>query len=160
MRRMAVAMTLMALVAVGCGGGSNNTSSTTTPASVEPTGSTVSTGGFDPATCSAVSESLSAAAAAIPAAINGSSGDIQQQVDALQAALASAPDDIKADLQTVTDGYAHWLQVWQDANIQPGQIPSAEVISQLTEAAQAVTSTDFNAAVGRISTWIQANCTA
>jgi hypothetical protein len=65
---------------------------------------------------------------------------------------------IKADLQTIADGYAAFAQILADANLTPGQIPSPEVAQQLADAAASLDTTDFKAAADRVSAWFANQC--
>jgi hypothetical protein len=156
---MAMAMTLVGLVAVACGGGSKSTSSTTTPASVETTGSTAgSVGGVDTTQCIAAGQAIAAAEAAIPQAIAGNVPDLSSQLQAMQTFAASAPEEIRSDLGVVVDAFAQFAQIIQDANLQPGQTPSAATIAQLTQAASALNTTEITTALQNVNTWIAQNC--
>jgi hypothetical protein len=157
MKRLSVSAALLGLLFVACGGGSTSGSSTTPPTNVTTTGDTV-TGGLDLSQCNAAAAAMAAAAAAVPQAISGVGGDIQQSVDQLRAATEAAPEEIRADLQTVTDGYAAVAEILAGASIQPGQLPSAEVLQQLAAAGQQINATDFQAAVGRVAAWFQNQC--
>jgi hypothetical protein len=155
---MAMAMTLVGLVAAACGGGSNSSSSTTTPPSVETTGTAGSIGGFDTTQCIAAGQAIAAAEAAIPQAIAGTVPDLSTQLQAMQTFAQSAPEEIKADLQVVVDAFGQFAQIIQDANLQPGQTPSAATIAQLTQAASALNTSEITTALQNVNTWIAQNC--
>jgi hypothetical protein len=154
MKRSVIGMGLLVLLVAGCGGSS--TPATTTLGPVTTTGGIP--GGFTSGQCASAAQAMAAAAAAVPQAITGAGVDISQSVAQLQAAVDAAPDDIKADLQVVSDGYAQFAQVLADANIQPGQIPPAAVLQQLTQAASSLNTDAFKAAVDRVGTWFRDEC--
>jgi hypothetical protein len=152
MKRLAIGAAALALLLAGCGN-----DSAPSPGSVATSiGNAV--GGLDTTQCTDAATAMGQAAAAVPLAISGQSVDVQGSVDKLQAAVDAAPDDIQPDLQTVADGYSAFAQVLTDANLQPGQIPSAAVIQQLTDAAQALDTDAFKAAADRVNTWLRDQC--
>ena len=68
------------------------------------------------------------------------------------------PEEIRADVQTLASAYGQYIDVLQDAGLEPGEIPSAEQAQELQEALQAVGTADVNAASERLGTWTTENC--
>jgi hypothetical protein len=156
MRRFSGVVLLAGVLLVGCGGGSGDNGTVAT----SPAASGAVAGSIDAGKCADAATAMAAAAAAIPQAIGGTAGDLTTSVDQLQALTDAAPADIRADLQIVTDGYAKIVQILADANFDPnsGQVPSADVIAQLTAAAQELDKAEFRDATTRVNAWFANGC--
>jgi hypothetical protein len=169
--RFVAVLIVGAFVLAACGGGDDG--DTVSPAAGDTGGDTVSpaagdtggdTGGvggaFDAAECAQVVAAMSAAAAAVPAAMSGGAGDLSTSLDQLQAFAEAAPEEIRADLMLVYEGYGAYMAAMQDAGYDPssGEAPSAEVIAAMEAASQQLSDPDFAAASDRVSAWFATNC--
>jgi len=144
-------------VLAACGGG--NDANTASPAGGG--GDVGGVGGaLDAAECAQVVAAMSAAAAAVPQAMSGEAGDLSTSLDQLKAFAEAAPEEIRADLLLVYQGYGDFMGAMQDAGYDPssGQPPSAEVIAAMQAASVKLQSADFVAASGRVSAWFKSNC--
>jgi len=115
---------------------------------------------FDAAECAEVINAMAAAASAMPAAMSGSAGDLEQSVEAMQAFAAEAPEEIREDFQLLAEAYARMGQILADSGYDPasGQPPSAEVMAALQEAGAELNSADFQGASERITAYFEAEC--
>ena len=148
-----------AFVLAACGG--DNGTDAASPAAGDGGGDTGVVGGaFDAAECAQVVAAMSAAAAAVPAAMSGGAGDLSQSLDQLQAFAEAAPEEIRADLTLVYEGYGAFVAAMQDAGYDPssGQPPSAEVIAAMEQASQQLSDPEFTAASDRVGAWFSTNC--
>ena len=160
---MATMLRSVALVALGsvllvaCGGGDGGGGAS----SVASVGSPVGGGSmFDAATCARAGAAVAAAFSAVPAAMSGSSTDLQSSIDQMQAFAAEAPDEIKDDLNTVAQGYADFQQAVADSGYDPssGQPPSSEAMAAIQAAGAKFDDPDFKAASDRLTAWFNSNC--
>jgi hypothetical protein len=117
-------------------------------------------GSIDAAQCAQVVTAMSAAAAAVPAAMSGGAGDLSTSLDQLKAFADAAPEEIRADLMTVYRTYGEFMSAMQDAGYDPssGQTPPPEVIAAMTQASQKFQDPEFKAASDRVQAWFTANC--
>ena len=157
--RFVAVLIVGAFVLGSCGGGDDP--ETVSPAGGDGGGDTGVVGGaFDAAECAQVVAAMSAAAAAVPAAMSGGAGDLSQSLDQLQAFAEAAPEEIRADLVLVYEGYGAFVAAMQDAGYDPssGEAPSAEMIAAMEAASQQLSDPDFTAASDRVSAWFATNC--
>ena len=147
-----------AFVLAACGGGDSG--DTVSPAAGDGGDSSGVGGAFDAAECAQVVAAMSAAAAAVPAAMSGSAGDLDQSLAQLQAFAEAAPEEIRADLTLVYEGYGAFVAAMQGAGYDPssGEAPSAEMIAAMEAASQKLNDPDFTAASERVSAWFATNC--
>jgi hypothetical protein len=103
---------------------------------------------------------MSAAAAAVPQAMSGGAGDLDQSLAQLQAFAEAAPEEVRADLVLVYEGYGAYMAAMQDAGYDPssGEAPSAEAIAAMEAASQQLSDPAFTAASERVSAWFATNC--
>lgn len=175
MRWLTLLVLALALVAAGCGG-SDDESSAASETTVEETTTFTDTGtseettdgatdtdtdtGFDFADedCQSLVAAFLGVSQAFAAAAGGSDPELQEQAEAFSELAGDVPDEIRADVETLAAAYGQYIEVLQDAGIQPGQIPTAEQAQQLQDALQSVGSEDVTAASERLSAWTTANC--
>ena len=143
-----------AFALAGCGGGDNT--DTASPAA----GACPGAGTLDAAQCAQVVTAMSAAAAAVPAAMSGGAGDLSTSLDQLKVFAEAAPEEIRADLMTVYQTYGEFMSAMQDAGYDPssGQAPPPEVIAAMTQASQKFQDPEFKAASDRVQAWFTSNC--
>ena len=170
MRWLSILVLALALVAAGCGGGDDESSAsdtttieeTTTDTTTEDTtgDDTATTGDFDFADedCRSLVAAFLGVSQAFAAAAGGSNEELQEQADAFAEFADDVPDEIRADVETLAAAYGDYIQVIQDAGLQPGEIPSAEQAQELSAALEAVGTEDVTAASERLGTWTTENC--
>jgi hypothetical protein len=167
LRRVVVMLALGSVLLTACGGGGDNASSATggggTTATTGGGGATSTTGGGTTATtgggtagsadCAQAAAAMAAAAQALPDAFTGTATDLNAQLQELRAFADAAPDEIKADLQTILDGYSKIVDALNSSGYDPtsGQAPPPEVIAALTQVGQQLDSADFKAAVQHVN---------
>jgi hypothetical protein len=162
----------LALVAAGCGGsdggnavatGETTTEETTTEeTTTEETGETttdtdVSGTGLSE-DCKKLGE-LSNALSQAGASSGDSSNGLADLAAALSAFAAQAPEAIRDDYRTLAEAYVKFAEATKDIDVSSGETPSAADIAKLTEASQALATSDVTAASARISAWTLENCT-
>ena len=170
MRWLSILVLALALVAAGCGGGDDDSSAsdtttveeTTTDTTAESTtddGATTS-GDFDFADedCRGLVAAYLGISQAFAAAAGGSNEELEEQAEAFSEFADDVPEEIQADVQTLADAYGQYIQVLQDAGIEPGEIPTAAQAQELQTALQAVGTADVTAASERLSAWTTENC--
>jgi hypothetical protein len=151
--RFVAVLIVGAFVLAGCGGGDGTDAAS-------PAAGGGAAGAFDATQCASVVSAMSAAAAAVPAAMSGGAGDLSTSLDQLQAFAEAAPEEIRADLLLVYQGYGDFMAAMQDAGYDPssGQPPSAEVIAAMQVASQKLADPEFHAASDRVNAWFAENC--
>jgi hypothetical protein len=171
MRRLIVILmtgVLFAFVAGACGGDDDSSEqtdsaddATTEPADTDDDGDGDAADILNSERCSEAARSMAAAAGGVSQALTGSSSDdLEESIDELDEFADEAPDEIKADIKVIADGYAAVAQVLVDADFDPGsgQPPSAEVIQKLQQASEDLDNEDFQAAVERVDEWFKEEC--
>lgn len=170
MRWLSILVLALALVAAGCGGGDDDSSASDTTTVEETTDTTsdetttdddtATTGDFDFADedCRGLVAAYLGVSQAFAAAAGGSNDELQEQAEAFSEFADDVPEEIRADVQTLAEAYGQYIDVLQEAGLQPGEIPSAEQAQELSEALQAVGTADVTAASERLGTWTTENC--
>jgi hypothetical protein len=171
MRWLSILVLALALLAAGCGGGDDDSSASDTTTVEETTtddtttgettdDDTEATGDFDFADedCRGLVAAYLGISQAFAAAAGGSNDELEEQAEAFAQFADDVPEEIQADVQTLADAYGQYIQVLQDAGIEPGEIPSAEQAQELQSALQAVGTADVTAASERLSAWTEENC--
>lgn len=164
LRKIAVLLMLGAILMTACGGDDGSA-----PGAGADGGAPAETGAgagadldaIDAARCAELAQAMAAAAAAaVPQAAGGD--DLGSSVEQLQAFADAAPEEIRADMQTVAEGYAAIVQALEDAGYDPtsGQPPTAEQIAALTAASEQLQSEEFQAAAERVNAYFEAGCRA
>jgi hypothetical protein len=159
--RFVAALLVGAFVLAACSG--DDDAETVSPAAGDGGGDTGEVGGvFDAAECAQVVAAMSAAAASVPQAMSGSAGDLDQSLAQLQAFAEAAPEEIRADLMLVYEGYGAFLAAMEDAGYDPssGEVPPPEAIAAMEAASQTLSDPEFTAASERVSAWFATNCGA
>lgn len=166
MRWLSILVLALALVAAGCGGGDDDSSASDTTTVEETTteettdDGTATSGDFDFADedCRGLVAAFLGVSQAFAAAAGGSDAELQEQAEAFSEFADDVPEEIRADVQTLADAYGQYIDVLQDAGLQPGELPTAEQAQQLQDALQAVGTADVTAASERLGTWTTENC--
>jgi len=172
MRWLSILVLALALVAAGCGGSDDEsaasdettveetttTETTTDETTTEDTGTDTDTDfNFANEDCQSLVAAFVAVGAAFASAAGGSE-DLAAQAEAFAAFADDVPEEIRADVETLAAAYGQYVEVIQDAGIEPGQIPTAEQAQQLQAALESVGTADVSAASERLSAWTNANC--
>lgn len=173
MRWLSTLVVVLALAAAaGCGGGSKEsapeTTTTTTETVTEETSTneesttTESTGTADLSKILGDEDCLALAGigATIAQAYAGGAGTSDAGNADLQALADKAPDEIKADVETLAKWYADYGAKLKDIGIQAGQTPTPDQLQQLQAAIASFDQKEVTAASNRISAWAQKNCAA
>lgn len=170
MRWLSILVLALALVAAGCGGGDDESSASDTTTVEETTTDTTAetttddgaatSGDFDFADedCRGLVAAYLGISQAFAAAAGGSNEELEEQAEAFSEFADDVPEEIQADVQTLADAYGQYIQVLQDAGIEPGEIPTAAQAQELQTALQAVGTADVTAASERLSAWTTENC--
>lgn len=162
MRRLALLLMALALVAVGCGG-SDDESSAVDETTVEETTvaedtTTVETTDTDLSGALGDEDCLALAGvgASIAQAFSGAvdSGD-EADLDEL---ASKVPEEIRADVETLARALATYSEEIQDIGIEAGATPSAEQLQELQTAIASLDQEELTAASQRLEAWSQANC--
>ncbi|HZD18586.1 MAG TPA: hypothetical protein VE669_10640 [Actinomycetota bacterium] len=169
-RRLFAVLVLGSLVLASCGGGDEAPDADTgggngATSEAGATGASTGAGGvgaIDATRCAEVAQAMAAAAAAVPQAMTGTAADLETSVEQLQAFASAAPEEIRADVQTIAEGYAELIAIFQESGYDPtsGQPPTAEQIAALTAAAEQLETQEFQAAVDRVDAYFAAECGA
>jgi uncharacterized protein (DUF885 family) len=176
MRWLALIVIALALVAAGCGGDDESSASddttieeTTTTSEDTTSEDTTSeettdddTGtGFDFADedCQSLVAAYAGVSQAFAAAAGGSSEDLSEQAEAFEQYADDVPEEIQADVQTLATAYGQYIEILQDVDLSPGELPTAEQAQQLQAALQDVGGEDVTAASERLNAWTTENCT-
>jgi hypothetical protein len=167
LRRLMALLVLGALLLAACGGddgGSDEAGGDVGEATGgdvgEVTGGDGDVGIFGAGECAEVVAAMASAANALPAAMSGSAGDLEQSVEAMQAFAAEAPEEIREDFQMLAEAYARIGQILADSGYDPasGEPPSADAIAALQEAGNELNSAELQAAGERINAYFEAEC--
>ncbi len=172
MRWLALLVLALALVAAGCGGGDDEPSAVDETTTVEETTTSEDTTseettdgdtgtGFDFADedCQSLVAAYAGVSQAFAAAASGSSEDLTEQAEAFEQFADDVPEEIRADVQTLATAYAQYIEILQDVDLTPGELPTAEQAQQLQDALQDVGGEDVTAASERLNAWTTENCT-
>ena len=168
-------LALLALAAAGCGGGNNESSASSDTTTVTETTTGESTTAGTTTEGSTTAESTTTQATTDLSGALGSKGCVQ-----LAAAIASigqafatpgsggaasgffgkfdAPDEIKADVQTLAKWYQAYAAALQKAGFKAGQTPTPQQLQSYQAALAGLDQTGVAEASQRISAWAQANC--
>jgi len=171
MRWLSILVVALALVAVGCGGSDDDaaasdettveetlTETTTDETTTEDAGTdTDADFNFADEDCRSLVAAFVAVGSAFSAAAGGSD-ELADQAEAFAQFADEVPEEIRADVETLAAAYSQYVEVVQDAGIQPGQIPTAEQAQQLSDALESVGTADVSAASERLSAWTNENC--
>jgi len=173
---IAVTVVALALFGVGCGGGDESAADTDTTAITETTeteetttdetttdetedgeAETDASGSFATEDCLEAIGAFSKLGQAL-AASGSSTDDVEESSRIFQAFADAAPDEIREDFRVLADAYTAYIEVVSGLDLQPGEIPSAEQLQELQQAAEPFNRPEVIAASDRVSAWTTANC--
>jgi hypothetical protein len=172
LRRVVVLLVFGSLLLAACGGDGGESSEGTTAATGATEGTSEGTtaatgdggiaGAIDSAQCAEVAAAMAEAAQGSAAAASGSATDLEQSLQQMEAFAEAVPDEIKADVQTVVDGYRAIIEALQSAGYDPtsGEVPPPEAIAALQQVGERLQSEEFQSAVDRVNAYIQSGCQA
>lgn len=163
----------LTLVAAGCGGGSDEASSdettieTTTETTIETT--TEDTETTEETTDSganvgsiANSDCLELASIGVKfsqaLSASGGNADFETTTKFFQELVDKAPDEIKADLQTLSAAWKEVASALKDVDLSSGQAPSAETLAKLQELGNKFNTPKLQQASKRLTAWTKKNC--
>jgi hypothetical protein len=164
LRRLFVLLVLGSLVLTACGGddggGSDGGGTDATGGGDATGGDGDATGVFGAAECAEVAAAMAAAAQGAVAAMSGSTEEVQQSVEQLEQFSEDVPEEIRADLATIAEGYRAVTEALAGADFDPasGEAPPPEVIAALEQATQDLNTEEFQAAADRVNAYVQAGC--
>ena len=161
MRRLVLALACLALlVAVPACGGDDEASDDEEITVTETTDETTTDEtdifeGLDSEECL----QLASVGAAIGQAFGGQGGaESEESAELLAELVEKAPDEIRADIQTVADGLGEYIEVIRDLDLEEGQTPTADQLQQIQAAIASIDQPELQAASERLSTWAEENC--
>jgi hypothetical protein len=167
---------LLVFAFAGCGGDDNSSADTTTTETTtedtettetETTETETTTEDTDTDTTSALGDFATAEncqefeqiSAKLSSALTGTGGesleDTKQYLDDL---VDAAPDEIKADFQTIAGAYAKVVDAYGSYDPTSGQPPPADVAAKLAQLSSSLDQAKLTQAGTNISTWAQENC--
>ncbi len=91
-------------------------------------------------------------------AMSGTNGDISKTADLFDELVANAPDEIKDDLQVISEGVATLAEAMKGIDVTSGATPSADQLAKMQAALASVDSAELQAASKNVEAWAQANC--
>lgn len=168
---IAVALAAFALVGAGCGGDEESTGDTdtvvitdtsatdetTTEETTTDETETDASGSLATEDCLEAIGAFSKLGQAL-AASGSSSDDVEESSRIFQAFADAAPDEIREDFRVLADAYADYIEVLSGLDLQPGEVPSAEQLQELQQAAESFNQPELIAASDRMSAWTTENC--
>ena len=171
MRWLSILVIALALVAAGCGGDDEPSASDDTTIEETLTDETTDETTTDDETtdgdadfdfadedCQSLVAAFLGVSQAFAAAAGGSDAELEEQAEAFSEFADDVPDEISDDVATLAAAYGQYIEVIQDAGIEPGEIPTAEQAQELSEALESVGTADVTAASERLSAWTTENC--
>ncbi|HEU0248423.1 MAG TPA: hypothetical protein VFR38_15210 [Gaiellaceae bacterium] len=166
-----VAVVVLPVVAVGCGGSDESASGDTTVTETstdetttdETTTEETTTDGTTPDLSGVFADedclALVAAIASFSQAFAGVTSS-SEETRAFQELADKVPDEIAADVQVLAEAYDEYAAELQDIGIEPGATPTAEQLQQLQAALASFDQDAVSEASQRLSTWAQTNCSS
>lgn len=100
--------------------------------------------------------------AKIAEAMGGASGqnaDLGKTAELFDELVAKAPDEIKDDLETLSEGVTKLAEAMKGVDIGSGQVPSAEQLKKMQDVMGSLDSAKLQAAAQNVEAWAKANCT-
>lgn len=110
------------------------------------------------AKCLDAAKAMAAATAAVPMAMAGGAGNLQQSIDQLEAFASAAPSEIRNDLKTVAEAYAKFAKALKDSGYTGSQTMSPSALQAIQKASQELDKDDFQKASDRVTAWFDKEC--
>ena len=148
----------------GCGGSDNESAASdettveetlTEETTTEETGDTDLSGILGDEDCLA----LASVGATMAQAFAGAAGASDDNSDELAELASKVPDEIKADVETLAQAFATYVNELTDIGIEAGATPNADQLQQLQAAIASLDQEELTAASQRIEAWSKENCT-
>ena len=160
LRRVVPLLVLGSMMLAACGGGDDGGSSGNGPDTGAADGGVA--GVIGSADCAEVAAAMAAAAQSSSAAISGSTTDLEQSVQQMEAFAQAVPDEIRAQMETVLAGYQAIAEALQGSGYDPasGEAPPPEVIAELQQVSEQLQSEEFQAAVEQVNAYLASGCQA
>jgi ABC-type glycerol-3-phosphate transport system substrate-binding protein len=166
MRWLTIVLVLaLALGGTACGGGDEATGDTTTVATETTTDETTTDetmtdtvpdfSGLASDDCLALVTAIATLGTAFVAPVSGDTADTSEFFDRFD-----APEEIRADFETLAEAYAAYGAALQDIGLAAGQTPSAEQLQQYQQALASIDQPGVAEASERISAWTEQNCSS
>lgn len=158
MRRFSALLVLLVVPLASCGGDEGGGDTAQQPSPAGPVGA----GQIDAVRCAEIAAALASAGAAVPVAATGGGSELGQSVQTLESFADGAPEEIRADMQLIAEGYAAVALALQESGFDPasGQPPPPETIAALEEATALLSQSEFQEASARVNTWFAEECAA
>lgn len=112
--------------------------------------------------CQGAAESMADAVSGVADSLSESDiDDFGDVVAGLGGFVDAAPEEIRADVRVLFDGYAAYLEVWLENGIDTliGDEPDEAAQQAVTDASDDLSSPEFEAARDRVGDWLQDHCT-
>jgi hypothetical protein len=169
-RKLLLLVALPAVLALmffgaGCGGGDDESSDDGAPAAAAttsessppapPAASEESVGN-----CKEFQEAAANVGQQFSAATTGAGGDLKEASKAFDELASKAPDEIKADFQTINEAFATLAEALEGVDLSGNKTPDAATLAKLQKAMAAIDQAKVTAANARITAWVQKNCKA
>jgi hypothetical protein len=166
---IAVPVAALLLAAAGCGGGSTSSAGDTTATieSADTTEATDTSSGTDTSStdeslegCTELADLSAKFTQALGAATTGSGmPDLEKTAKVYEDFVDQVPEEIRDAFRTIADAFSTYADALKDVDITPGQVPDAETLAKLAEAAKGFDNTKLTAATAEIEAWVKKNCT-
>jgi hypothetical protein len=91
---------------------------------------------------------------------NGGTADMSKTMELFDQLVASAPDEIKDDLQVIADGVGTLAEAMKGIDLTSGATPSADDLAKMQKALASVDSAKLQAASQNVEAWAKDNCKA
>jgi hypothetical protein len=161
MRRVAIVLLCLALLLVGasCGGGDDEAADdTVVTETTDTTTDDLDASDLDAFASEECLELVSLGAAFSQAFTGTGDADAEETSELLAELVDEAPDEIRADIETVAAGFADYADAIRDLDLEEGEVPSAAQLQQIQAALASVDQPELTAASERISAWAEENC--
>lgn len=148
-------------LAAGCGGGDDGSASDeAAPAATTSESSKPAVSGGSLANCKEFQQAAANVGQAFAAATTGANADLEQSANAFDALASKAPEEVRADFQTINDAFQKLAEALKDVDLSATQAPDPETLAKLQKAMSEIDQAKVDAASTRISAWAQKNCKA
>lgn len=167
---LALALGVLAVVVAGCGGddsndasGSGDTVATESTVDEDTTVSDDTDTDIDLGDLSGECLEFAGIGAKIAEAMGGASGgsaDIGKTSELFDELVSKAPDEIKDDLEVLSEGIGKMAEAFEGVDFASGATPSADQLAKIQEVMSGLNSAELTAAGENIEAWATENCTS
>jgi hypothetical protein len=169
----AVLLIVAALAVAGCGGGNKSsapppvtvtvapttpvtTTTSSTPTTTAPSATIPSTGSLKD--CGSLTTFGQEFAKALAASGGSGAAGLGSQAAAFKSFASKAPEEIRGSMQIIGNALAKYAEALTGITINPGAVPSADVLAKLRAAAKEINQPAVAAAGQKISAWVSSHC--